>query len=600
MRLSVIVPTFNRCEILRGTLPALLAQDFAQEECEIIVVLDACTDDTLKLLRDCDRRFPVRAFESPRRGPSAARNVGIEAARGELVLFLDDDLVCPADLFRKHSEAHCDGEPSVVHGPIYVSPASAPTIVRHIAERFYERYYRSLDPRTTMRFPDDIGSSVLVLSSLTNSSVRRDVLLRANGFDEEICAAEDLELGLRLWKMGLVFRYLPAATVSENYVKSSWEFLDRQAKALGAGELRICRKHPEYRAYSSIASHLSTIGVGKRYLKNILALFPISPVALLALPLRLEKLYYSLPVLRRAAVPLLRLSERIVRIRSASRAAGSWRALQNEFGRKLPVLMYHKVCPSNAGPAHALTVPVEKFESQIRWLSRNGYSGIRPSDWLRWRREGGRLPNKPVLITFDDGYHETAEYALPILRRYGFTAVVFIVTGRLGGTNTWDEAQGCSTARLMTGEQIRHWAGQGIEFGAHSRTHADLTTLSSVDCAAQVRGSNDDLAAVLGKPICSFAYPYGAYNDSVRDCVRKTFDLAFTTEEGVNVLPGDPLALRRAYVGAKDSLFAFGMIVRLGGLQRLRDLRARFGVRSRLKRAVKFMLGVRSLADAKG
>ena len=81
-----------------------------------------------------------------------------------------------------------------------------------------------------------------------------------------------------------------------------------------------------------------------------------------------------------------------------------------------------------------------------------------PAAGFRWRREGKGLPDKPVLLTFDDGYADLAEYALPVLRRYGFGAGVFIVTGQVGGTNAWDEARSSGTHHLLTREQIRYWA----------------------------------------------------------------------------------------------------------------------------------------------
>ena len=108
-----------------------------------------------------------------------------------------------------------------------------------------------------------------------------------------------------------------------------------------------------------------------------------------------------------------------------------------------------------------MTVSPAKFEQQIRWLARRGFQGICPRDWLQWLREGKGLPDKPILLTFDDAYADTAEYALPILKKYGFGAAVFVVTERLGGTNTWDEAEGCGTLHLMTAEQIRYWADAG-------------------------------------------------------------------------------------------------------------------------------------------
>jgi peptidoglycan/xylan/chitin deacetylase (PgdA/CDA1 family) len=261
---------------------------------------------------------------------------------------------------------------------------------------------------------------------------------------------------------------------------------------------------------------------------------------------------------------------------------------------RLPVLLYHHVGPERPGTIRGLTVSPERFERQVRWLARRGYKGICPADWLRWRREGKGLPEKPILITFDDGYEDLATYALPVLRRYGFGAAVYVVTGQLGGTNVWDETQGWGRLQLMTAEQIRSWAAQGIEFGAHTRTHADLTKLSGPELKDEVVGSGKDLEAVLGARVVSFAYPFGFHNQTVDDCVHDAYDLAFIAddhEEGLNHLQTDPHLLLRTLVRAEDSIAALAWRARWGHspFQDLRnwinDMRAKAALRTRLKRA---------------
>jgi len=269
------------------------------------------------------------------------------------------------------------------------------------------------------------------------------------------------------------------------------------------------------------------------------------------------------------------------------------KALDSKFGRRLPVLLYHHVGPLRPGAPPGLTVSPQRFERQVRWLARRGYAGIRPADWAAWRRDGKPLPAKPVLFTFDDAYADLAEHALPVLRRYGFGAAVYVVTGQLGGTNAWGEARSSNTLRLMTAEQIRYWAAQGVEFGAHSRTHADLTTLAAEELAGEVVGSGNDLAELLGARVVSLAYPYGFYNQAVHNCVRGAFDLAFLageTMEGMNYLETAPHLLRRTMVQPADSWVDVACRARWGRSP-LMDLRARLLLRTRLKRAARFLLG---------
>jgi len=586
-KLSVIIPTYNRRLVLERTLPSLLAQDFSPHEYEIIVVMDGSSDGTDELLRGLKAECVLRVLETPAAGTGAgaARNIGLHAAQGNLVLFLDDDLVASPDLFRQHCEAHLCDEPMVVFGPIYVDPDSPSTLMRYVTEQNDEDWYRNLNPELNLHYPEAVPSSltITVLSFLVNASVSREVLLAVRGFDESFLAAEDRDLGVRLWKKGVRFCYRPAAIAREFYVKSAKQHLEFQAKAID-GDLRMSRKHPEHRPYS-VLSNLSETGRVKRALRKALACFPFSPVPLLALPLVPERQLCRIPVLRRMGIRVLQVADRITGLRAAVNSLGSWRAMEDEFGHSLPVLMYHHVGPLRSDIERYLTVTPEQFERQIRWLASHGYVGIRPSDWLRWRKDGVGLPARPILLTFDDAYADLAQHALPVLQRYGFGAAVFVVTGHIGGTNAWDESRGCGRFQLMNAGQIRTWADQGIEFGAHSRTHPDLTTLTPAECAEEMIVSKNELASLLGSPVVSFAYPYGKYNQSVRDIAESNFDLAFSANEGMNHLRGDPHLLRRAYVSSNDSMIEFALIVRWGSLTRFRALRARFGVRSRLKRA---------------
>jgi peptidoglycan/xylan/chitin deacetylase (PgdA/CDA1 family) len=245
--------------------------------------------------------------------------------------------------------------------------------------------------------------------------------------------------------------------------------------------------------------------------------------------------------------------------------------------------MYHHVGPSRPGTFAQLTISPKMFERQVRWLAYLGYVGIRPSDWLGCLRDRTGLPERAVLITFDDGYADLTENALPVLRRYGFGAGVFIVTGQLGGTNAWDEVKGSAPHRLMTADQIRYWATQGIEFGAHSRTHVDLTTLTPSELNDEVLGSKNDLMNLLGSQAISFAYPYGNYNSDVYECVRESFDLAFSTMEDFpfNSLLTDRHLARRNGVQTGDFLVDVLCHVRWG-YKPIKTIRGYLKLRSRL------------------
>jgi peptidoglycan/xylan/chitin deacetylase (PgdA/CDA1 family) len=252
---------------------------------------------------------------------------------------------------------------------------------------------------------------------------------------------------------------------------------------------------------------------------------------------------------------------------------------------KLPVLLYHRVAPvAPDARCASLSISPELFERQMSWLERNGYKCIRAADWLAWVRQGKPLPPQPVLLTFDDGYADFQDYALPALQRHSFGAIVFIITRRLAGVNSWDGAP------LMSSSQIRECSAQGIEFGAHTRTHPDLTTLSGVELREEVAGSGEDLSSILGTRVSSFAYPFGFWNEEVRASVRESFDLAFNCEEGRNQIDTDPYRMHRTMVQRGDLLLDLACRVRLGRSP-LMALRSRLRVRSRFRKVANWMRG---------
>ena len=256
-------------------------------------------------------------------------------------------------------------------------------------------------------------------------------------------------------------------------------------------------------------------------------------------------------------------------------------------GVHLPVLMYHHVGPLRPNAYPGGTVTPAAFERQIRWMAWRGYVGIRASQWIDWQHGTATLPARPVLITLDDAYADIAEHALPVLARYGFGATVYVVTQRLGGTNTWDEQHGWATLPLMSADQITACAARGVELGAHTRTHPDLTTLSDAQLHDEIAGSADDLTVLLGVRPRSFAYPHGRYDQRAVALAQDTFELALTVDEGLNDERADHHRLRRAEVRGNDTVFDLECRLRFGtspvrnavrpvtqALRRLRERRA--------------------------
>jgi peptidoglycan/xylan/chitin deacetylase (PgdA/CDA1 family) len=245
-------------------------------------------------------------------------------------------------------------------------------------------------------------------------------------------------------------------------------------------------------------------------------------------------------------------------------------------------ITYHNVSPGDPGVHPLLTVSPDQFATQMDWLERHHYSPIHPWEWSAWLTERRPLPKKPVLITFDDGYENIVEYAFPIVRRHGFKAAAYIVTGLVGKTNEWDRREGWGELGLMSRQHIIEWADKDVEFGAHTRDHVDLRALTQGELEQQIFGSKSDLLDILGVAPTSFVYPYGSFNREVRDCAARAFKTSLTTEEALCTDAGDPLLMPRIWVRPDENVARFAQRVKFA---ELRTLRQRVISRKRLRRA---------------
>jgi peptidoglycan/xylan/chitin deacetylase (PgdA/CDA1 family) len=151
-----------------------------------------------------------------------------------------------------------------------------------------------------------------------------------------------------------------------------------------------------------------------------------------------------------------------------------------------------------------------------------------------------------VALTFDDGFRNVHEHGLPILARHGFQAIEYLVADLLGGTNTWEQAEGEAPEVLMDESRVREWLAAGHWIGSHTRTHPWLTRLSLEQAREEVGGSKRQLEDRFGVAIEHFCYPYGDWNVSVRDLVIEAgYRTACTVEPGVNTPATSAYELRR-------------------------------------------------------
>ncbi|MFR9728202.1 polysaccharide deacetylase family protein [Saccharopolyspora sp. MS10] len=209
------------------------------------------------------------------------------------------------------------------------------------------------------------------------------------------------------------------------------------------------------------------------------------------------------------------------------------------------VLMYHSVSEYTDDP-YLVTVDPSRFERQLRWLRSRGQVGVSMRDLIAARRAGrGR---GLVGLTFDDGYADFADTVFPLLRRFGWTATVFVIAGMLGGQNDWDPAG--PRKPLMTEHEVARVAAGGMEIGSHSVRHRRLTELGTAELAAEVGKSRPLLQSLSGQPVDGFCYPYGAVDPAVVAAVREA-GYGYGCAIWRSPLSG-PHALPRTYVGDRD------------------------------------------------
>jgi peptidoglycan/xylan/chitin deacetylase (PgdA/CDA1 family) len=307
---------------------------------------------------------------------------------------------------------------------------------------------------------------------------------------------------------------------------------------------------------------------------------------------------------------------------SGAAAAAERVSRRLESTPSLAVLTYHRVAPPGERPdlhPGLVSATPEAFDAQMAGLTRAGARPVSLADVLAHRRDGTPLPERAVLVTFDDGYADFSEHAWPVLHHHGIPVVLFVPTGFPGTERTfwWDRLHHAltSTARrdqlalaerpgepfalstaaerrqtfrrlravvkaepheramalvdelvadlgvaepapaTLSWDRLASLREEGVTLAPHSRSHALLHRVGAAQLADEVRGSVDDLRRAVGDAPPAFAFPSGGYDDQAVAAVREAgIELAFTTDRGVNPMPGaDWLRLRRVNVGGRTS-----------------------------------------------
>jgi peptidoglycan/xylan/chitin deacetylase (PgdA/CDA1 family) len=218
--------------------------------------------------------------------------------------------------------------------------------------------------------------------------------------------------------------------------------------------------------------------------------------------------------------------------------------------RALRVLMYHKV---NDLPGNRMSVPSALFDEQMAQLAELGYRVVDLDAVLAHYLDGAPLPERAVLVTFDDGYRDTLLNAAPILERHGYRAVQFVPTGYVAASAPLPHERALATRGVLNPtldwEEVRALEAYGVRIESHGISHTPLSRLAMREAEREIASSKDELEERLARPVRAFAYVKGSRADygpaHVRLVERAGYDLAFTTVSGANSPASDRLQLRR-------------------------------------------------------
>ncbi|WP_303810286.1 polysaccharide deacetylase family protein [Aeromonas rivipollensis] len=242
-------------------------------------------------------------------------------------------------------------------------------------------------------------------------------------------------------------------------------------------------------------------------------------------------------------------------------------AVVETLRREMPVIMYHRFIERESEKGvHGTWLPVAMFEKHLKLMKWLGYETLTFADLADkgfiHRLQHGK---KYLMITVDDGYRDNLTRMLPLLEKYGYKAVVYIVTGE--DHNRWDVEHPThpdTPVALMNGDEIRALAASGhVEIGGHTLTHPRLSTLAPEQQAREIRANKERLERLLGHPLLSFAYPYGDLNESAKaEACAAGYRYAVATNSGPRAMHRDPLQIRRIAIFPRTDMFGLWRKIR--------------------------------------
>jgi peptidoglycan/xylan/chitin deacetylase (PgdA/CDA1 family)/SAM-dependent methyltransferase len=263
------------------------------------------------------------------------------------------------------------------------------------------------------------------------------------------------------------------------------------------------------------------------------------------------------PPRREAAAPAATLPENVAASFAPHGAANSG---PNSAGSRaepsLPILMYHRAAPEGVPAARRYRTSPKELEAQLSYLRRAGYRSMSLDELARLVLLQAPIPAKHVALTFDDGYADFAQFAAPLLEKYGFLATIFVVTDHVGATNLWN--RDVEKAALMDWGTLRDLHERGFTIGGHTASHTRLTRLDNASVVSEISRCRTALRTELGTPARHFASPYGLRDSAIDALIGACgFQTGLTCEPSATTRGYPLLRLPRLEVRGEMSLQSF-------------------------------------------
>ncbi len=214
----------------------------------------------------------------------------------------------------------------------------------------------------------------------------------------------------------------------------------------------------------------------------------------------------------------------------------------------VPVLYYHSVDPSEA---NEVIISPEKLREELTFIKDSGYTTLTMSELNDYILNNAPIPEKSIVITFDDGYADNYANAFPILKELDMKATIFVIS------NFTDK-----DGYYMTSQQIKEMSDYGIDIQSHTASHAHLNQLTYEEQLNELKTSKEKLESITEKPVISIAYPFGDYDDNTILASKEAgYSLSFNTNRGLSDRTDNPLSLNRIYVSSLYSIEQFKEIL---------------------------------------